>query len=159
MEIIKGFEDYEIKFDGTITRLADGFKPTLTKGAGGYLQVKLVKNGKQYSRRIHNLLGQHFIANPHNKRMVDHIDGDTLNNNLQNLRWATHVQNGCNQVKAKGYCWRKRQQKWQAQIRINGRLQHLGSFATSAEASVAYQAAKVARDEKVWNDFCSKLII
>ncbi len=35
------------------------------------------------------------VPNPENKPEVDHIDSDTLNNKLDNLRWATGPEN-CN---------------------------------------------------------------
>jgi hypothetical protein len=58
----------------------------------GYVSVKL-NNKYQY---VHRLVALAFIPNPENKRCVDHIDHNRSNNNLSNLRWATHGENGKN---------------------------------------------------------------
>ncbi len=53
----------------------------------GYLN----KNGYySYSKyKVHKLVAETFINNPDNKKTVDHINGDTKNNCIENLRWAT----------------------------------------------------------------------
>lgn len=80
---------------------------------------------------------------------LDHINGDTLDNRIKNLRKVTAKQNQWNQKGAKGYCFNKQKKKWQAQITLNGKYKHLGLFGTEQQAREAYLRAK----EKLHGDF------
>lgn len=62
-----------------------------------YLRVNLCKKGKCKTKPIHRLVAIAFIPNLENKPYVDHIDGNKLNNNVKNLRWATEKENQLNQ--------------------------------------------------------------
>lgn len=59
----------------------------------GYCTIKLSKNGKKRTARIHRLVAEVFIPNPNNYPCVNHIDGNKLNNHIENLEWCTHQQN------------------------------------------------------------------
>jgi len=80
------------------------------------------------------------------KREVDHIHHDTLDNRRSQLRIVTHQQNAFNLRDVKGYILRKTSGKFQAQIRLNGKYRHLGSYDTAKQASTAYLEAKKKRD-------------
>lgn len=74
--------------------------------------------------------------------LVDHIDGDHLNNRIENLRLVNKSGNSQNTDKWRG-CWLDgRTGKYRAQIKSGGRQRHLGLFNTEAEARAAYLAAK-----------------
>jgi hypothetical protein len=82
--------------------------------------------------------------------LVDHIDGDPLNNCRSNLRVATYAQNSMNskrQVRSssgyKGVYWDKRIQRYRAQITCNQKRIRLGTFKTPEEAHEAYKIAAV----------------
>lgn len=59
----------------------------------GYEKVELRKDGKKKSYKIHRLVAKHFVANPFNRDVVNHIDGNYLNNNADNLEWCTTAEN------------------------------------------------------------------
>ena len=76
---------------------------------------------------------------------VDHKDGDGLNNQRSNIRLCTHTQNMGNRKrqksatsKYKGLHLSKNKKKWIADIRVDGRTQHIGAFKTEENAAIAY---------------------
>jgi len=85
------------------------------------------------------------VANAPNGLLVDHIDGDTLNNRKANLRLCSITQNNRNRrpnrratSKYKGVTWSKCCRKWFARIRPNRKVIYLGLFTDEIEAAVAY---------------------
>jgi hypothetical protein len=87
-----------------------------------------------------------FYAKVKNKLLVDHINGDGLDNRKSNLRTATHRQNAWNsraygKSKYKGI-WQVRETgKWCARIKVNGKVRNLGRFSDEVEAAKAYDRA------------------
>ena len=81
-------DEYE---DRIINRKEKVIKPSINNQ--GYLKVGLNKDGKYYNRYIHRLIAETFIDNPLGKPCVNHIDGNKLNNNLNNLEWVTQKEN------------------------------------------------------------------
>lgn len=63
-------------------------KPALHNG--GRLYINLSKNEHKF---IHALVAKAFIPNPDSKPQVDHINGDKMNNCVNNLRWVTKIEN------------------------------------------------------------------
>lgn len=55
----------------------------------GYRMYNLTINGEKKYYSAHRLVAIHFIPNPDNLPVVNHIDGNKLNNNVTNLEWAT----------------------------------------------------------------------
>ena len=103
---IKGFEgSYEISNSGIIlglkrciaTKLIGEFYKKqhilIPKMRGNYLKITLHRFGKGKQLSIHRLVAIAFVENPHNKEFVNHIDGDKLNNNFNNLEWVTASEN------------------------------------------------------------------
>lgn len=66
-------------------------KKSLTKR--GYYSIMFSFKNKFKFIPVHRLVALAFIPNPENKICVNHIDGNKLNNNVNNLEWATHSEN------------------------------------------------------------------
>jgi hypothetical protein len=93
--------------------------------------------------------------------VVDHINGDGLDNRRCNLRPATPGENLCNRGATKsnksgykGIEMDKRNSRWRAVIRMNGIRKRLGVFDTAEDAARAYDAAaKELHGEFAWLNF------
>lgn len=121
-------------------------------GGGKFLAARGVQRKcKNKTYLMHRVILARMIGRdlePHEK--VDHIDGDTLNNQRENLRLATNSQNMCNRGKQanntsgyKGVSWHKPTGRWQAVIKLNGILRHLGRFDDPEDAARTYDAAAI----------------
>lgn len=55
----------------------------------GYLYIVLYKNNKQKNFRIHRLVAEAFLQNPHNYPCINHKDENKQNNNVENLEWCS----------------------------------------------------------------------
>jgi hypothetical protein len=108
--------------------------------------VSTKPGGKPYAiskrERMHRL-----IANPPEGRVVDHVNGNTLDNRRCNLRICTVSQNNCNRVSRsnqglKGvYLCSTNPNQWWSSIRVHGKAVHLGSFSSPEAAHEAYKKA------------------
>ena len=104
---IEGFEGrYKISNKGRVKSLRyygkedkEGFLnprwSTTDSNNGRYASVRLINEdkGKDKQFRVHRLVAKHFIPNPQNKPEVNHINGNTEDNNVENLEWVTRSEN------------------------------------------------------------------
>ncbi len=114
-------------------------------GTNGYLTVRVIRINYSTHRIIWKLCTG---ADP--IEMIDHIDGDKLNNKIDNLREASVIENGRNRkisknnkLGIKGVHYDSTTGKYRASISYGGKAYNLGSFATIETASQAYQEASL----------------
>lgn len=58
-----------------------------------YRRVGLRKEGIQVIKYVHQIVASHFVENPGNKPIVNHINADKLDNRSENLEWVTIGEN------------------------------------------------------------------
>jgi hypothetical protein len=133
--------DYSISNLGRVRNDGTGTFLKGWKDNKGYLNVDLYKNKKPKKFKIHRLIGIYFIENVNNCKEIDHINRDTLDNIIDNLRWVSRSQNNANRGKRQntsstfiGVSFGKRDKKWLSQIQIDNKNKYLGSFLTEIEA-------------------------
>ena len=110
---IPGYDgDYFASDKGRILSLCRNepriLKPFICSNSGsrtGYYYVE-IRGQKQ---RVHRLVALAFLENPEDKPVVHHIDGNPLNNTLENLAYATYAEN------AQDYQKMKKKQQEQAE--------------------------------------------
>ena len=102
---IPGYDgDYFASNKGRILSLCRNepriLKPFICSNSGsrtGYYYVE-IRGQKQ---RVHRLVALAFLENPEDKPVVHHIDGNPLNNTLENLAYATYAENAQEYQKTK----------------------------------------------------------
>jgi hypothetical protein len=99
------------------------------KRKDGYIDIKI--NGKIYlAHRLIFLYHHGYLP-----KYIDHIDGNPLNNKIENLREATQQQN-CKNSKiskantsgVKNVSFSKKSKKWQVSLSIDKKLKHIGFY-------------------------------
>lgn len=87
-----GTKRYSISEDGVVLDTIKGKeKPTFIRN--GYKCVSLNDGLKDRNEYVHRLLGKAFIPNPLGLPCINHIDGNKLNNSIENLEWCTYQKN------------------------------------------------------------------
>jgi hypothetical protein len=120
--------------------LAMGAWQAQHNGATTYARKSVWIDGRATSVNMHSvILGV---------SLVDHVNGDGLDNRRANLRAATSAQNAQNRRRRsdntsgyKGVSWHRSSERWSAYITADGRRHHLGRFDDPTDAARAYDTA------------------
>jgi hypothetical protein len=126
----------------------------------GYAYVNLSDYKKQKTFRVHQLVAIAFLSHVpdrHKGLVIDHIDGNKLNNNLSNLQLLSNRENTSKDRKNKtskhiGVYWHKECSKYASQIKINKKVKHLGLFDNEDDAYIAYQNVLQEQDKKMYSN-------
>jgi len=110
----------------------------------GYLRVRV--DGQEY--KVSRIIYALHYGDP-GDLVIDHIDQNTTNNRIENIRAVTNEGNRRNLTKNilntsghTGVVWNKTTSKWNAQIKVNNDRIYLGSFSEIKDAVAARKAAE-----------------
>lgn len=135
-------QGYSTEVDKNIYDLFSVYKWRYDKGYAVRSSPRV--KGKQKIISLHRL-----IMNASHGIQVDHINGNTLDNRILNLRLCSQKNNIQNQKIRKnntsGYkgVYSKTKNKWGACIGVNNKLIHLGSYDNKHDAALAYNEAAI----------------
>lgn len=125
-----------------------------------YAYYKYRLAGVAYDVYLHNLVWERTMgAEVPAGFLIDHMNGDKLDNRRENLRLATRTENEANKRKRRGKTTSKykgvtkindgRQKCWRVSITVNRKQKKVGTFYSEREAALAYN--KAALEE--WGEF------
>lgn len=150
-QTIRGFEDYDVSTLGRVRSYKRSDEPKILKGnidSKGYLRVHITRfdSPETVMMPVHRLVCNTFIREMKDGEVTDHVNRVTSDNRLSNLRIATYKQNRANAI---GNTKKKLPKgvslssngRYRARIKINRQLQHLGTYDTIEEATLAYNKA------------------
>lgn len=136
---VANYPNYSISNFGNIKNIKTN-RILKTRLRSGYPSIDLTNTDGKKTFLIHRLVAMAFIENPQNKRYIDHINNNKLDNKATNLRWASNSENnhnkpitsnnksGCKGVSC------MRNSKFRASICINYKTIYIGIFNTLEEA-------------------------
>ena len=89
-------DNYWISIDGQVKSTWSGKERLLklSTGSNGYLNFGYYKDGKKTTLEVHRCVAKVFLGDRSSEGLYAlHKDGNSLNNNVENLYWGTHEQN------------------------------------------------------------------
>lgn len=123
----------------------DGLAGCLDKRVGRTEYMRIRIDGKSYL--VHHIIWLMF--NGKLPEYLDHIDGNGLNNKIENLREVSHKENMMNKKKYRnntsglvGVSWAAKAEKWYAYIQHNKKRISLGHFDNILDAAAARISAQ-----------------
>ena len=143
------FDDrYRISNLGNIKRVLSNGNEKMLKGSllnsnktHYYKYIQIMREGKRKNYLIHRLVATAFLENEEYLPFVDHIDRNTFNNDVENLRWCTqqtNMQNTCvyrNDIKGSP---KSRQRQKYSEYYIKNKDRLLGKYECDCGAIVSH---------------------
>jgi len=120
-------------------------KPGIQTDQYGYKIYRIKINGNHYvlSRVIYKLYNEDWDITDNSKQnQIDHININSLDNRIENLRVLTNQQNQCNRKNVRGYWFDKKIGKYRANLRLNKKLINGRYRDTAEEARADYLLLK-----------------
>jgi hypothetical protein len=77
--------------------------------SSGYLNVIASRNQKRQTFIVHQLVAQYFLGEKPKECVIDHIDGNKLNNHVSNLKYVSPAENSRKRFDAKLTCEKVRE--------------------------------------------------
>ena len=143
---IPNYKNYLVSNNGFVINVTTNKILVRSLNNGGYLHVCLYNKGIKKTILIHKLVAVAFLNhNPcGHKIIIDHINGDKLDNRVENLQLITQRENVSkanvtSKSIYKGVSWNIGANKWISQIHYLGKRLHLGLFECEFQAHLAYQ--------------------
>ena len=93
MKQIKDYDNYYIDENGNVYNSTTKKYLKGSYGEHGYKYYRLSKDGKKKMFYAHRLVAEYYLENSNNLPVVNHIDGNKLNNHFSNLEWVTYSEN------------------------------------------------------------------
>lgn len=90
---IMNYPNYFIYDNGDVVNSITGKLLDGSISEGGYKYYRLSKDGIKHMFYCHRLVAEHFLNNPNNLPVVNHKDGNKLNNDVSNLEWVSYSDN------------------------------------------------------------------
>jgi len=152
---IKGYEGYyQIDIFGNVKSIKSNKILKPRKYSGGYLGFALQKNGIRKEFKQHRLVAENFINFDSDKNIVNHKNGNTSDNRVENLEWVTQRENISHYhsaTKLLGVSRHRETNKYTSRIFINGKSKYIGLFKCTTAAYLAY--IKCSLENKLTNKY------
>ncbi len=143
---------YSASSCGNIKSFHNGKETILVMGFCGpkrrqYKKVILCMDGIKIQAKVHHIIYESFNGKHKYGLIIDHKDGDSLNNEISNLQAITHRHNCSRErtIKSKlpiGVHLEKATRKYRASIFFRGKHIHLGLYLNVKQAAEAYKKGK-----------------
>jgi len=92
------FNLYDVSISGIVTNMVTGLEKKPFVSDKGYYKVQLIIEGKKRNVRVHRMVAMKYIPNPMGYPIINHKDGNKLNNSVSNLEWCTFRHNNIHAI-------------------------------------------------------------